>query len=746
MKTKTELAKEWLDNNKVFSGEMNKTQEAMVEILGEEVPSSMARVMAVFTMASFLAHLHLKIEIDKEENNYVPASVIGFVLAKSGAKKTSSIKVLRNCLSSGIDKIEEIRDRMLELKEQTTGVKQKKRPLNMTISTNPGLVAMYNAFARDGLGSPSLIVDEIATELKTNAKELTPNIQMAAQMFDDGDYMPKIIKDEERQEDEIKGMIMNALFIGSEYTILTNEKVLELFMDEFISKLSRRVLFARPIFNHIPKEFKTIEEVDREEAEREQKVKELRNEIRDKSLRIVEEFIRKDKRYVTISDEARAIWKNYARYNQGYFAEGQEIDEDKATPAEHTVLERVNRDWKMLKIAGVFAAFAERKSIEKQDVIEAISLVESLDGDLESFMALAEQTPAEKVVSVLNSGIKTLTFNELIKAKWIKRPEDVEGLVTLVNGLYTGGVVEIVGTAIKVKEFQKVEKIGISYKPVPGVKDVMEQMNVSKKEAKEIIAKKFAVENFKYVQTEFKNFADLLSNDCAYIPFRLKDNYRRNDNVIGTSQILILDIDTGDIMDTEAHDLLLDYNHMIARGSDPDNPFKFRVLMPVDVEIDVEEEWWTNIYRLVQEDLGLEIDLVGKTQFFFGYKDRKVLTTFDGENYPISKILPKVKGVETPKKKIIYKATEAQERAMWEHRAERYPETFNAEHGEEMKLFTMMESLMDAGISEEMNKKICDDAIEQMPGAPRRGFAQNLNNQRRRKYAKKYKSQESVID
>ena len=87
--TNLELAKGELDRLDVFDGKLNSTALSMTKILGDDIPFTMALTIANYTMASFIGHFHYKIKM--AEDNLVPANMIAFILAKSGAKKTNTI-------------------------------------------------------------------------------------------------------------------------------------------------------------------------------------------------------------------------------------------------------------------------------------------------------------------------------------------------------------------------------------------------------------------------------------------------------------------------------------------------------------------------------------------------------------------------------------------------------------------------------------------------------------------------------
>jgi hypothetical protein len=123
----------------------------------------------------------------------------------------------------------------------------------------------------------------------------------------------------------------------------------------------------------------------------------------------------------------------------------------------------------------------------------------------------------------------------------------------------------------------------------------------------------------------------MLANDFAYSPFRFDGGKRSKDNVIGGCKFIALDIDKSSITDEECHLLLEGINHHIARTSDKNNQFKFRVLIELDQIVDVEDVQWRYFIESVSNHLGLEVDILPKSQIFFSYSYREVLSELEGE-------------------------------------------------------------------------------------------------------------------
>jgi len=261
MSKNAEIVKAKLEEIDLFDGSVNETAMELTKLVDDDIPLGMSLSIANYTMAMFTGHFHWKIYL--AEDNIVPSNALFFILAKSGAKKTSTVITMEKAIAKGLRVVNDKRkERAKEIAEENyvstgddeTDAKALKAlipppiSLDSAISTEQGLFQKLNWFERDGIGMPSLYIDEISTELASNA-DIVPNIKIIAQLFDNGEMKAKTLKDTKMQLRDIICMGMNGMFIGSEHGILEDEAVLKKFLTEFISKLARRVFFGYPIFD-----------------------------------------------------------------------------------------------------------------------------------------------------------------------------------------------------------------------------------------------------------------------------------------------------------------------------------------------------------------------------------------------------------------------------------------------------------------------------------------------------------------
>ena len=623
MNKNQEIVKQELDRLDVFNGKMNKYSMYMANSLDEEVPLSMRLNIANYALASFIGHFHTKIVL---EDSFIPTNFIGFTLASSGSAKTSSVNKLEKALSRGYNVIEDVRKVLAEKKakekaeanDEENWLKYMKplNPLFNSISTEAGMIKKLNDFKNEGIGLPSLFVDEISTELACNA-DIVPNIKLVSELFDSGNKKVRALKDETMQSEEVSGMGMCALFIGSEIGLLLDENALRKFNGEFISKLARRCFFNFPDFIYEEKDYNDIESILNTELE--QKEFQVANslEIRDMSYNVAKKLSESDVNNIMIDVDAERLYKIY-KFHCKY--ESQKHKE------ESVILEQLHRHWKVLKLAGVYAAIDERNSISIEDLKEAICFAESIDGHLAKFIELSKREDYEILIDLLRVEDR-VSVHELKKRGIIngtgKAETKIQSLIELGNSkLGRDGMLKYNEGFVELEIFKEAEH-GASYKIVSGTKEERSWQ---------------CKDGYEYKKSSFDRLANLLKNDTSYCAFEYNNGIRSNDNVCSGATFVVLDIDDSDIEYTEAHDLLGDYTHHIAKTSDDSNPYKFRVLIELDIEVNLDSRLWKNFMAKVGEHLGLELDLLPKSQMYFGFKGREVLSCIS-EPLPASEII-----------------------------------------------------------------------------------------------------------
>lgn len=152
------------------------------------------------------------------------------------------------------------------------------------------------------------------------------------------------------------------------------------------------------------------------------------------------------------------------------------------------------------------------------------------------------------------------------------------------------------------------------------------------------------VYGFEHDKVEFSALSNILSNDYGFSPFKYKSveecavyNKEKHPNAFGRVRgiqninnsvtWICLDIDETTISDLETHAILSDLNHHIARTSNKDNQYKYRVLIELTESATITRELWKPFIKSIANSLGFKVDNLGPSQVFYGYKGRKVYST-----------------------------------------------------------------------------------------------------------------------
>jgi len=230
-----------------------------------------------------------------------------------------------------------------------------------------------------------------------------------------------------------------------------------------------------------------------------------------------------------------------------------------------------------------------------------------------------------------------LTYHELQKLEYItgkggNTQAKVQSLVDMGNSLLLkSGIIHHKEGKVWLEEFNLTEEHGASYKMVSGDKIQRSVLTAT---------------GYTYKRNSFEALKGLLSNDTAYCPFMFRDGIRGNDYVEGGATFIVLDVDTTDETADEMHDNLDGIMHHIARTSDSSNPYKYRILLASDVEINVSQREWKPLIKLVSESIGVKTaDLLPMSQIYYGYKGREVLSCLDGEKLNVSDMIKNIPAI-----------------------------------------------------------------------------------------------------
>ena len=120
-------------------------------------------------------------------------------------------------------------------------------------------------------------------------------------------------------------------------------------------------------------------------------------------------------------------------------------------------------------------------------------------------------------------------------------------------------------------------------------------------------------------------------------------------------------------------------NHFIVRTSNKSNANKFRVLIELDAEVDIPDIQWRPFISAIVEGLGLIADGLPKSQVFFSYSDRDILSTLDGEPLSTKQYLNAIASIDTAPPKLPSKKACS---AMLSDPLTTFEKAFNAKDGE----------------------------------------------------------------
>lgn len=447
--------------------------------------------------------------------------------------------------------------------------------------------------------------------------------------YDLGNIPPKIVKSHENQTSEIKGLPINALFFGSHEALLYDNQIKAKFKLVFNTQLARRSLFTftpgEPDKLHITSidELHAIREAERTRA---YKAQEELNELTGDLVGNT------NNTPLSISDSAMKLFDVYLEYNSM-------VSDDMPNKFPISKLSRRHKQWLALKLAGNYAILDGADGIHEDHYCYAINTIELLANDLSNFERELVKEPYEQLSDLcrLNAedGEYVLTLHELRKLSYVtgtgSSKSKLEELCTLASSYDSEGSYFSSDSGILYKKLVKTDVVGVSYK-------IFDDLDLKGKALKDYMNKN-STDGYSFFETNFEDLENLLGENAIYSCFQFRDGIHSKEHLFGGTKFAILDIDKSVITDEEAHTLLEEYNHFIARTSDVDNEFKFRVILELDAIVDVEPITWKAFIQEIANELGLIVDPIPQSQIVLAYSDRTILKQLEGKALDVKTLL-----------------------------------------------------------------------------------------------------------
>lgn len=264
----------------------------------------------------------------------------------------------------------------------------------MSDATLEGFLALREAYSEVNFGGTFIKISEFGDYISSDNNSRREFISIVTETFDTGDNKAKVIK-MQKDYKSIEGIPGNVIFHTSLAGLISGKSHYKLL--EFLNRgLGRRAFIVCPSpISEIPE--KTFEE-------REEEIKKLRSEL-SYIQGLFDEFTRKHKFNSLYIFSKKADEKLY-EYKKVNMKNAAKINKNKE---EAIIAEIKNRHWKVVKLAGLIAAFEHPTEYEvnEEDLGYAIYIADYYGEHFLSFFEKRELEPERKLYEYLkeNQGV-----------------------------------------------------------------------------------------------------------------------------------------------------------------------------------------------------------------------------------------------------------------------------------------------------------------------------------------------------
>jgi len=528
------------------------------------------------------------------------------------------------------------------------------------MATYEGLLAEAEIIMKSSdLGNLFVAMSELGNSLKLDPS-IDRLLMIMAELYDMGKAPEDLKKTKELKTGAIEGLAPSMLAHTSPNIILKDAKLAEKFIMIIESYFGRRayIFFTEALetIQKIELDTDIDEQVRKMQSSTHKTVSDIR-ELETTATASVKRLLDgTDLERITLTDDAQALYGKYFLINKYYRKLAYMLNED--FQGSGLLVELTNRHWKAIKLAGIWALAENTSEITLEILSSAIYFTEYTGKGLRKLMSMVNLEVHERFVKgILDGDIKnSIRFDTLIKKAFIRKADKIQitNLLVAVNSALQGKAVVVADykesllTIDLIKEAEG--KYGFSYIKFP--KGTSKEDRRSK-----------AYKGFKYYRNDLHMLKKLLTQDCAYSPFKFKGGYRKDDNIDSTTNYIVLDVDKSELDMELLHKTYLSGTlHIIGTTSDPENKFKFRVIIPVKQQIGDNNAVYKYVTQRIADELMLDIDLLGRSQVMFGYNGGSTLDNIDTGLQPmdISEFI-KDAATKVPSRTYTTKLTKAQQ-------------------------------------------------------------------------------------
>lgn len=747
------ISRKYLEDKGCFKAGHPYLVQAMIDAMPDDVPVGLSTTTVLNSLSHLVSSFRNLLRFNTESKSvktYVPTNMFTFALAPSGVSKDRTKNTALGMLAGGYKFIEDMvtsdnieKAKMIAIKEdgdEANYGKHLRAPLSLYIKfgTTQGVnQAISNIANHQNVGVPIISSSEIGSDLSNRRDSVTNNFTTLADLYDLGTVEFDTVRTQDAKIKGVESLPINFLVFGSEQGILLDNAVRRAFKSIFSQQLARRCMF-----------FFTDEVIQTElpdNIEDRLALAEKVNKLKGKKQDIVHTAISTMcasmpvGQLITIDPEVDKVFNEYLNYNK---KKAETIHP--SLPI--TKLSRQHKQWLALKLAGVYAMLDDPKAltVTVEHYVAAINTVESLAHYLPRFEKELNKEPYEILhdhclKNTPDGGSLRISFHELKKLHFVEG-QGVKGkvkeLIEVLNS-YSKHLFTIDGTDLLFERAIELEQVGVSVIEIdtaPIVKATVDGR--PKREISAIKAKVLSrtVFGYDYMEATFEEYANLLRGTYVYSPFRFKTKeegaiyndkkhpnpfggIRGKDNIVGGCNFIVLDIDSSTITVEEAHFLLDGLNHHIATTANPNNQFKFRVLIELDTVVTTDAITWKYFTVEVGKHLGLTIDVSAQAQVFTTYATEDVKSVVDGEALEVKPLLLKAIEIKDSKPVKVLN-TKAKNEAL-ANKFETFRNAFECGEGNRNKAFIkLVYDARDLGASKEYTiellKEVNDYIVDSM--------------------------------
>ena len=684
-------------------------RKAVDTIVGQGVSPRLKLGVALSELITLVSHLRKPIVLF--DGTLVPVNAISVILSPSGSSKDKSMNTVRKALLGSYTKLEALRkqyavDKARELAnlngdnpENYERYYEKPIPLQSGLGTPEGITNHLAGLSAKPLGAGSFSCSELAAEMQTNGS-FTEIVKILSVGYDLGDVPVKVIKSSENQTSGVTGMPINGLLFGSFDTILYQQDVKNKFKLLFNTQLARRSLFVftPEVPYRVPvtsiDELYTIRNREREQVLHAQRtLAELTDSLVDNTTQ----------EPMALDQAAEKLFDVYQEFNS--------VRSDRGSNRYPiSKLSRKHKQWLAMKVAAAYSILAGENTVTEECYAYAINTVELLSGDLKEFELELAKDQHENLVGycklIAENGISIVSMHELRKLGYISgtgaSKSKVDEIAALANSYDKDGSYAVLNGGIEYSELVKSKSVGVSH--------IVFGDDKKDKEFKAYAQDK-CYEGYEFEEDmQFADLEELLGMNAAFSPFLFTDGKRSKDNVEGGTGLLVLDIDEGNMTDEEVHLLLDSMLHYVVRSSDPDNAYKYRVILSLDIDLDVDDDLYKVFVQCAAEELGLVADSLPKSQIFFSYSGRNILSQMEGSKLGVKDLLDTANAIMRDKpKKTVRELPTASKKALLDDARETFSYAYEAERGSRsIILYRALMHSVDLGADEDYVKDLAE--------------------------------------